>query len=326
MNDSTLPAIDEHFVREARARLDRLTKPAGSLGRLEDLAAWMCGWQQTVTPTTERAHTLIFAGNHGVVAQGVSAFPAAVTAQMVANFEAGGAAISQLCRAIPSALKVTALSLDTPTQDFTTGPAMNREECEAAFAAGQQAVPEDADIIVLGEMGIGNTTPAAAIAAFLGGGEASGWVGRGTGIDDAAKKHKAAVVEKALALHRPHIRSSMELLARLGGRELAAVAGAIGQARAQRIPVLLDGYVATAAAAALTLDHKDALAHTQSGHASAEPGHQKLLALLGLEPILNLGMRLGEASGAQLALGIVRAALACYNGMATFDSAGVSNR
>lgn len=326
MNASILPSIDEHFVQAARTRLDCLTKPRASLGRLEDLAAFMCGWQQKATPSAERATTLIFAGNHGVAARGVSAFPAEVTAQMVANFEAGGAAISQLCRAIPSDLKVTAIKLDTPTHDFTTAPAMSPDECDEAWHAGRNAVPADAHILLIGEMGIGNTTPAAAIAHFLGGGHTKDWVGRGTGIEDATLKRKCEVVETAVTLHTPSITSTRQLLACLGGRELAAMAGAIMQARRLRIPVILDGYVSTTAAATLTLDHPDALEHCLSGHCSVEPGHIKLLEKLKLEPLLNLNMRLGEASGAQLALAIVRAALATFNGMATFDSAGVSDR
>lgn len=326
MNASTLTGIDEHFVAKARARLDMLTKPKDSLGRLEEIAAFMCGWQQTLAPSAEQAYTLIFAGNHGIVAQGVSAFPSDVTAQMVANFEAGGAAINQLCRAIPSTLKVNALSLDRPTQDFTSGPAMNDIEYTDAFNIGRRAVPEDAQIIIIGEMGIGNTTAAAAISHFLCSGAADLWVGRGTGIEDAALKRKAEVVEKAVALHSTSIRTSQDLLACLGGREIAAMAGAVTEARTRRIPVVLDGYVTTAAAAALTLDHADALAHCLCGHASVEPGHRRLMAHLLMQPLLDLNMRLGEGTGAQLALSIVRAALATFNGMATFESAGVSGK
>lgn len=323
---TTLNAIDESFVASAQKRLDSLTKPQGSLGRLEEMACFMCGWQQTERPSADYAATLIFSGNHGVVTQGVSAFPSEVTTQMVANFEAGGAAINQLCHAIPSTLKVIPLTLDKPTQDMTQTAAMSTAECEAAFQAGMNAIPDDADVIVLGEMGIGNTTPAAAISMFLGGGRAIDWVGRGTGIDDAIWQKKCEVVEKAISLHTPHITDTMSLLARLGGRELAAMAGAVIGARHKRIPILLDGYVTTAAAATLTLSYEHALAHCIAGHQSVEPGHARLLSHFGLSPLLNLQMRLGEGSGAQVALAIVRAAMATFNGMATFEQAAVSNR
>lgn len=323
MSHTILPAIDEHFVAQARSRLDQLTKPQGSLGKLEDIAAFMCGWQQTLNPQADKAYTLIFAGNHGVAGKGVSAYPAEVTAQMVANFKAGGAAINQLCREIPSQLRVISLALEQPTQDFTTAPAMSASECEEAFLAGKNAVPDDADILILGEMGIGNTTPAAAIASFLTGGEAKDWVGRGTGIDDAHWQKKCLMVEQAVNKHRRHIDTPMELLAHLGGRELAAIAGAVQYARSKRIPVILDGYVTTAAASALTLKYSNALDHCIAGHLSVEPGHAKLLKHVNLPPLLDLSMRLGEGSGAQIALAIIRAALATFNHMATFDEAKI---
>jgi len=320
------PAIDNVWVQEAVARLNNLTKPLGSLGRLEEIAAFMCGWQQSLQPKTEKAYTLIFAGNHGVTAQGVSAFPAEVTAQMVANFEAGGAAINQLCEAIPSILRVIPLSLEKPTTDFTTSPAMSADECAAAFQIGVDSVPQDADILVIGEMGIGNTTVAAALAYGLVGGNAADFVGAGTGVDEAGKIRKAEVIEKAVALHKENLSDTMSMLQHIGGREQAAMAGAIWQARALRIPVILDGYVVTAAAATLTLASKDALQHCLAGHLSVESGHKKLLNFLGLQPILNLNMRLGEGSGAQLALAIVRAALATFTNMATFEEAAVAGK
>lgn len=323
---TTFETIDETFVARAHARLNGLTKPQGSLGRLEEIALHFCGWQRTLQPRTERAYTLIFAGNHGVAARGVSAFPPAVTAQMVANFEASGAAINQLSRAIPSTLRVHALSLETPTQDFTVSPAMNVEECRAAMALGASAVPEDADVIILGEMGIANTTPAAAISHFLCGGTAADWVGAGTGVHGAGLAAKTHAVETAVTLHKNSITDTESLLACLGGRELAAMAGACARARALRIPVLLDGYVATSACAALTRNDVHALSHCISGHASAEPGHIRLLNHLNLSPLLQLNMRLGEGSGAQVALALVRASLACFGGMATFESAGVAKK
>lgn len=326
LDKNTLSKFDDTSFKAALTRLDNLTKPQGSLGRLENIAAWLCGWQRVEKPRAHKAYTLIFAGNHGITRQGVSAFPSEVTVQMVANFEAGGAAINQLCREVNSTLKVIALELDKPTKDFTEGPAMNEQECEEAFKAGMDSVPADADIIILGEMGIGNTTVAAALANALAGGDASDWVGTGTGIDEESIIRKRKAVSMAIDKHRANLGTTMSILQHVGGRELAAIAGAVWRARELRIPVLLDGYVVTAAAAVLQLTSKEALAHCLAGHLSVEPGHKKLLQFLGMKPILDLGMRLGEGSGAQVALAIVRCAVATFNGMATFEEAMVANR
>ncbi len=321
-----LPDFDCSTEAAARARLDILTKPQGSLGRLEDIAAWMCGWQQTLKPRTEKAYTLIFAGNHGVTKQGVSAFPSEVTAQMVGNFANGGAAINQLCKAIPSVLRVIPLSLEKPTQDFTATPAMSAVECAEAFEIGKKAVPMGADMLVIGEMGIGNTTVAAALAYAVVGGNPEDWVGSGTGINPESLAHKREVVAAAVKLHKNAMSDTLSTLQHVGGRELAAMAGAIWQARQQRIPVILDGYVVTAAAATLCLDNPDALTHCLAGHLSVEPGHRRLLEWLKMKPVLELGMRLGEGSGAQVALAVVRAAVATFNHMATFEEAVVAKR
>jgi nicotinate-nucleotide--dimethylbenzimidazole phosphoribosyltransferase len=326
LDKNSLSQLDAAISASARARLDNLTKPQGSLGKLEDIAAWLCDWQQTLEPRTEKAYTLIFAGNHGVVAQGVSAFPSEVTVQMVANFENGGAAINQLCKAVSSTLRVIALSLDKPTKDFTKEAAMTLAECEEAFRAGMESVPQDAEILVIGEMGIGNTTVAAALAHALGGGVVADWVGAGTGIDEKAIAKKREVVAQAVALHKNNLGDTLEVLRCVGGRELAAMAGAIWQARKQRVPVILDGYVVTAAAATLTLTKKDALAHCLAGHLSVEAGHKKLLEFLDMKPLLDLGMRLGEGSGAQVALAVVRCAVATFTGMATFEEAMVAGK
>jgi nicotinate-nucleotide--dimethylbenzimidazole phosphoribosyltransferase len=326
LDKDSLPKFDDVMEARARARLDSLTKPQGSLGRLEDIAAWLCGWQQTLTPRTGKAYTLIFAGNHGVAKQGVSAFPPEVTAQMVANFETGGAAINQLCKAVASSLRVISLSLDKPTRDFTMDPAMAEEECAEAFKAGMDSVPQDADILILGEMGIGNTTVAAALAHAIAGGVASDWVGKGTGIDEKTIRNKREVVAKSVRKHKENSGSTLGVLQHVGGRELAAMAGAIWRARQLRVPVLLDGYVVTASAATLKLSADDALSHCIAGHLSVEPGHGRLLEFLGMEPLLNLGMRLGEGSGAQVALAVVRAAAATFTGMATFEEAMVATK
>ncbi len=319
---ANLPRSDAAAARAARARQDTLTKPPGSLGLLEDLAVFMAGWQGTAYPRAESAQALVFVGNHGVCAQGVNPFPQAVTAQMVANFQAGGAAINQLCTLYGADLSVIALDLERPTDDFTTAPAMSADECCEAINRGAEAVAPDADILVLGEMGIGNSTVAAALACALFGGAAGDWVGPGAGADDACRARKTAAVSAGVARHGAN--DPPRLLAALGGREQAAICGAVLAARSLRIPVLLDGFICTAAAAVLHAVDERFLDHALIGHVSAEPGHRRLLQMIGKRPVLDVDMRLGEGTGAALALGVVRAALACHNGMATFDEAGVS--
>ncbi|MGL4413773.1 nicotinate-nucleotide--dimethylbenzimidazole phosphoribosyltransferase [Roseinatronobacter monicus] len=317
-----LPAADQAARDAALARQNSLTKPPGALGRLEELAIFMAGWQGTDRPRIAQAQALVFAGNHGICAQGVNPFPQEVTAQMVANFQAGGAAINQLCQINGAELQVIALDLDNPTQDFTTGPAMTDVETLDAMTQGAAAVNVQADVLVLGEMGIGNSTVAAALAAALFGGSAAEWVGPGTGSDPAGIARKIAAIETGLRRHSGL--GAMATLAALGGREQAAICGAVLAARAARIPVILDGFICTAAAACLYAADPRMLAHCLVGHASTEPGHRRLLVALAQKPVLDFDMRLGEGSGAALALGIIRSALACHNGMATFGEAGVS--
>lgn len=317
-----LPGPDAAAIRAARARDATLTKPPGALGRLEEVAAWYCGWRGDPRARVRRPQVAVFAGNHGVVARGVSAFPPEVTAQMVANFDAGGAAVNQLAGVVGARLDVHALDLDRPTGDIGSGPAMSEAECVAALMTGWTAVDPEADLFVAGEMGIGNTTPAAAIALALHGGAAEDWTGRGTGLDDAGLRLKAGVVAQAVAVN--DARGGLEVLRVLGGRELAAMAGAIARARSLRIPVLLDGFICTAAAACLEAEVPGVLDHAMAGHVSAEPGHGRLLAHLGKAPLLSLGLRLGEGSGAALAMGVVQGALACHSGMASFAEAGVA--
>ena len=321
---SNLRPGDEAAARAALARQDTLTKPRGSLGRLEEIAAWLARWQGRAMPKLDRVQVVVFAGSHGVTAQGVSAFPAEVTHQMVANFAAGGAAINQLARAAGAELSVAPLEVERPTGDFTLGTAMDEADFLKAVSAGYASVAEDADLACFGEMGIGNTTTAAAVAAALFGGMPEKWVGRGTGVDDAGLERKAAAIEKGLALHRATLGDPLRVAAALGGRELAAIMGATLAARHKRVPVLLDGFVCTAAAAPLQKLDPAGLAHALAGHVSAESGHRGLLAAVGLAPLFDLGMRLGEGSGACLAVNVVRSALACHAGMASFAEAGVS--
>jgi nicotinate-nucleotide--dimethylbenzimidazole phosphoribosyltransferase len=321
-----LPAGDAKSAAAAARRDGVLTKPPGSLGRLEDVVVWLARWQGRALPRLDRVDVLVFAGNHGVVAQGVSAYPSGVTAQMVANFAAGGAAINQLAAEAGANLSVIPLSLDAATADFTREPAMDEAAFLAAVAAGQAAVPADADLICLGEMGIGNTTAAAAIAAALFGGGGERWAGRGTGVDDEGLARKRVAIDAALARHRRLLGDPLQVAAALGGRELAAILGATLAARRRNIPVLIDGFVCTAAIAPLGKLSAGTLAHTWASHVSAEAGHRALLDALGLPPLLDLRMRLGEASGAAVATLILRAALACHAGMATFTEAGVSDK
>jgi nicotinate-nucleotide--dimethylbenzimidazole phosphoribosyltransferase len=303
-----------------------LTKPPRSLGRLEQAVAWLGFWQGRNPPRLGKVDILVFAGNHGVTAQGVSAYPAEVTAQMVANFSSGGAAINQLAREARAELRVVPLSLDQPTADFTTAPAMDEAEFLAAVTAGYEAVSPDADLVVLGEMGIGNTTAAAAISAALFGGGAKRFAGYGTGVDDVGLERKRQMIDRALVRHTAILDDPLRVSAALGGRELAAILGAALAARHLRIPTLLDGFVCTAAVAPLAKLRGDALDHALAGHVSAEAGHRLLLEELGLRPLLDLDMRLGEGSGAAVAVLVLRAALACHTGMATFEEAQVSGK
>ncbi len=325
-----LPGGDDSAAAAAAEREPLLTKPPGALGRLEDLVAWLSRWQGRHPPTLGTPRAQVFAGNHGIVNQGVSAYPGDVTAQMVANFEAGGAAINQLCQAFGVTFSIDALALDRPTLDFTESPAMTETECVDAFVFGMGAVAGGTDVLCLGEMGIGNTTAAAALSLALFGGEAADWTGRGTGVSDQALARKTGIVARAVDFHGSVLSDlradPFHALRCLGGRELAAIAGAVLAARYRQVPVLLDGYVATAAAAVLEAARPGALDHCQAGHVSAEPGHRLLLDKLGKTALLDLDMRLGEATGAVLAVAILRGAVACHTGMATFEAAAVSGK
>ncbi len=325
-----VPGPDLEAAKLARARQDCLTKPQGSLGRLEELATWMATWQGRAQPELRRARVAVFAGNHGVNAQGVSAFPVEVTKQMVANFTAGGAAVNQICGVVDAELRVYELDLDNPTNDFTTGPAMVEEECAKAMSYGMMAVEGNLHLLCLGEMGIGNTTSAAALCLAMFGGDAADWVGRGTGVDEAGLKRKVAAVEAGLRANLggsgAALDDPLEILRCLGGLELAAIAGAVLAARMGRIPVVLDGYTCTAAAAILYKIDPVLLDHCVVAHCSVEPGHRRLMDKIGKTPLFDYSMRLGEGSGAALAIPVLRSAVACLSGMATFGEAGVSDR
>ena len=323
-----LPGPDQTAQTEVVRRQAELTKPPGSLGRLEEIAEWLAAWQGRAQPRVERPRIAVFAGAHGVARRGVSAYPPEVTAQMVKNFLDGGAAINQLSTAIDADLRIYELDLVHPTEDFTQAPAMSEQRAANAMAYGMMAAEPGIDVLCLGEMGIANTTAAATLCAALFGGTGADWAGPGTGVTGPALAHKIAVIDEALAHHKAAIAAHdpLTLLATVGGEELAAIAGAVLAARMGRIPVLLDGYVCTAAAAVLYAADRHALDHCLVAHRSAEPGHQRLLEAIGQRPLFDLGMRLGEASGAAVAVPILKAAVACHNGMATFASAGVSGK
>ena len=347
-----LPGPDLEAQTQVVRRQAELTKPPGSLGRLEELAEWLAAWQGRAQPRVERPRIAVFAGSHGVAQRGVSAYPPEVTQQMVKNFQNGGAAINQLAAAIDADLRIYELDLAHPTEDFTQGPAMTEARTANALAYGMMAAEPGIDVLCLGEMGIANTTTAATLSAALFGGTGEDWAGPGTGVQGAALANKIAVIDQALAHHRDLIaardplallaavggeelahhrdaiaaRDPLSLLAAVGGEEFAAIAGAIVAARRGRIPVLLDGYACTAAAAVLFAADRRALDHCKVAHRSAEPGHTRLLDAIGQRPLLDMDMRLGEASAAALAVPILKAAAACHNGMATFAEAGVSGK
>ncbi|MBE0582092.1 nicotinate-nucleotide--dimethylbenzimidazole phosphoribosyltransferase [Devosia sp.] len=321
-----VPDGDESAVAAVRARDALLTKPAGSLGALEGLVEFLARWQGRAQPCLDNPMVTIFAGNHGVTDQGVSAFPREVTAQMVANFTNGGAAISQICALHEINLRVFELALELPTGDITQGPALDDKMCAATIAYGMEAIAGKPDLICIGEMGIGNTTVAAAIYAALYGGSGADWVGRGTGVDDAGLSRKADAVDRALARHAGELDHPLAILARVGGREIAAMLGALLAARHQKVPVIVDGFVATSAAAIAHAVNPAAIDHCIFAHTSAESGHARALEAMGKKGLLDLGMRLGEGSGAALAAVLAKTALHLHNNMATFESASVSGK
>jgi nicotinate-nucleotide--dimethylbenzimidazole phosphoribosyltransferase len=330
----------------ARRRQDLLTKPHGALGRLEDLAVWIASCQGNCPPTQfDRARIVVFAGDHGVTTEGVSAYPSEVTTQMVANIEAGGAAINVLAAVCGATVRVVdiAVDRDTAPNDTITSHKVRRssgniavedalqpDEATAAIEAGRRIADEEvdagADLLIAGDMGIGNTTAATALVAALTGTEPVAAVGRGTGIDDAAWSRKTAAVRDALYRTGDRRSDPVALLAACGGADLAAIAGFCAQAAIRRTPVLLDGLVVTAAALVAERMAPGARAWWQAGHRSPEPAHGLALAELRLEPIVDFGMRLGEGTGAALALPIVTAAVSLLSSMATFAEAGVSER
>ena len=318
------PQADADLAMAASRRNLELTKPPGSLGMLEDLAIWYASWRGDDLAGIERIQAVVFAGNHGISSRGVSAYPAEVTGQMVENFRTGGAAINQLVALLGGELSVIPLELEQPTRDFVAEPAMNESEMIKAFGTGWNAVDSDAGLLIVGEMGIGNTTSASAICLALFGGQPSDWAGSGTGISHEQLSLKTRILEMAMERHTGNLDCPLNVLQRLGGRELAAMTGAIASARHAGLPVILDGFICTSAASVLFKCNPDMLDHAVVGHVSAEQAHARLVNSIGMIPILDLGMRLGEGTGAAVAAHILKCAVACHVGMATFGEAGVS--
>jgi nicotinate-nucleotide--dimethylbenzimidazole phosphoribosyltransferase len=316
------PAPDQRAAAAVAERARQVLRPAGALSTLDELAVWLAAWQGTDRPAVRRPAGVVFAADHGVTGQGVSAYPAQVTAAMLRALREGAATACVLARHAGVALHVHDVGVGEPTADLSREPALSPARFRACFAAGRRAVADlDADLLVLGEMGIGNTTAAAAVTAILLDLPAEASTGRGTGIDDAAFVRKLAVVEAAR--HRVGAAAPLEVLRQVGGSEMAALAGAAVEARLRRLPLVLDGFVVTAAVAPLELSVPGALANTVAGHRSAEPGHVALLERLGKRPLLDLGMRLGEASGALAAVPLLRLAAAAVTEVATFAEWGL---
>jgi nicotinate-nucleotide--dimethylbenzimidazole phosphoribosyltransferase len=301
-----------------RTRAADILRPAGALARLDDLAAWVAMWQGSSSPAVTRPAALIFAADHGVAAAGVSKYPTDVTAAMLAAYGAGKSTISAFAAVAGASVRAIDVGVGQPTADIRVDAAMTAERFESVCAAARTAVEElDADMLVLGEMGIGNTTAAAAVAAALAGGEVAGWVGRGTGVDDDGLARKVAAVELAVA-RIDGVADPLEVLRQVGGHELVAIAAAVVAARQRQLPVVLDGYVVTASVLPLAAVRADALDHCRVGHCSAEPGHRQLLQRLGMDPLLDLGMRLGEGSGAMAAVPLIAMACAGITAVPTF--------
>lgn len=324
MSLGDLPSSDLEAEASVRERAAQVLRPLGALERLDDIAVWLAGWQRTSSPVADVVNCLVFAGDHGVASTGVSAYPPAVTGAMLGALRDGVATANVMASTFGVELSVVDVGVGRPTGDITREPALTPARFRECWEAGREAVAAlgASDLLVVGEMGIGNTTAAAAVCAGLFGGDADMWTGRGTGVDDEGLRRKTAAVDAArLRVQGAH---PLDVLRQVGGSELVAIAGAVAEARALSIPVVLDGFVVWSACAALELARPGALDHTIAGHCSDEPGHRLLLDKLGKPPILDLGMRLGEASGALAAVPLVRVAARCVSDVATFDERGLS--
>jgi nicotinate-nucleotide--dimethylbenzimidazole phosphoribosyltransferase len=321
--DFNLPQPDQDAMAAVKSRAGQVLRPLGALGRLDEIAAWLAGWQRTTSPDVDPVHCIVFASDHGIAAAGVSAYPSEVTESMLGAFRAGVATANAMCNTLGVRLGVVDVGVGRPTGNITMEPAMDQERFDEAWMAGRSAVSalETPGLLVLGEMGIGNTTAAAVVCTSVFGGEAELWTGRGTGIDDRSLERKMAAVEAAA--RRIQGLSPLEVLREGGGAELVSIAGAVVEARLRSIPVVLDGFVVGAACVAIEAARPGILQHTIAGHCSAEPGHRLLLEKLGMEPILDLGLRLGEGSGALAAVPLIQLAAHAVTDVATFEEWGL---
>jgi nicotinate-nucleotide--dimethylbenzimidazole phosphoribosyltransferase len=322
-----LPEADDGARAAVAERAASVLRPTGALERLDEVAAWLAAWQRTERPAVDAPHAVVFAADHGVVAAaGVSAYPTEVTVAMLDALEKGAATAAAMTKALGMALDVVDVGVARPTGDLRLEPAMDEERFDEAVQAGVDAVARaaTADLLVFGEMGIGNTTAAAAVAATLYDEPAAEWCGRGTGLDDDGVARKIEAVEACRARVRAVTSDPIEILRHAGGAELAAIAGAVAEARRRSIPVLLDGYVVSAAIAPLALARPGALDHVLAGHRSAEPGHRRLLERLDLVPLIELDLRLGEGSGALVAVPLVKLAAVAVVDVATFQEWGLA--
>jgi nicotinate-nucleotide--dimethylbenzimidazole phosphoribosyltransferase len=318
-----LPGPDEAAVAAVKVRASQVLRPLGALARLDQVAAWLAGWQRTARPDVRSPAAVVFVADHGVASEGVSAYPPQVTSAMLRAIQDGVATSSVMARTIGASLSVVDVGVGRPAANIVREPALSEARFRECFEAGRRAVRAlETDLLVLGEMGIANTTPAATVSAALFGGLAEDWTGRGTGIDDATFARKVAAVEAA-RLRIEGVSGPMEILRQVAGAELVAVAGAVVEARRRSIPLVLDGFVVTAAVAPLEVSRRGSLDHCLAGHCSGEPGHRLLLDKLGKPALLDLDLRLGEGSGALAAVPLIRLAAACVTEVATFAEWGL---
>jgi nicotinate-nucleotide--dimethylbenzimidazole phosphoribosyltransferase len=340
---ASIPTLDPAWHERAKLRLNTLTKPLGSLGRLEEIAARLVSIREEEFPAVSKKVIFTLAADHGVTEESISAYPREVTRQMVINFLSGGAAINVLCRQFGIEVVVVDIGVygDTSgfeglvqmkiargTRNMARGPAMMRTETFAALEAGialaKRAESQGKNLVGIGEMGIGNTTAASAVAAVLCGKQAAEVTGKGAGLDEVALRHKISIIDQALRVNRPNSSDAIDILSKVGGFEIAGMAGLVLGAAARRIPVVIDGFISTAAAAVAVAIDPRVKAFLFPSHRSTEPGHAALLSFIGLEPFLNLEMRLGEGTGAALAMPLIEASAKLLREMATFSAAGVS--
>lgn len=346
MNYPTIPLIDDKAAKKAEIRQNNLTKPLQSLGRLEEISIKLAGMKADPLPTVDRKAVIVMAADHGVALEGVSAFPAEVTPQMVMNFLSGGAAINVLARQAGASVTIVDIGVAADfdpslpgllhrkvargTRNMAKGPAMTRAEAEKALTEGMDVLAQVAekglDLVATGDMGIGNTTPSSAIVAVMTGLPVAKVTGRGTGIDDAGLTHKVKIIKQAIALNKPDPKDALDVLCKVGGLEIAGLAGVMVAAAARRIPVVVDGFISTAAAMIAAGLVPDVRNYLFGAHNSVEIGHRAMLKYLGLNPLIDLNLRLGEGTGAVLAFYLIEAASRILREMATFAEAGVSDK